>query len=239
MPVGKGYAKVAGQGRSGPEVLTIGVGRERGRFAGVGPEKVSVTVQRDERGQFSTRGTVRRIYVERPAWSAKSERVFVDSLDSNERSALDRWFGEDSEAIRSYQATGDPGIGGQAIIEASNRIEETILRAPRFEGNVYRGLRNLSVEQVEKLERGDLGFNAMASATADEWTAMNNVSGVNGALLTLRTKSGADLRDLNPFEAEVLLPRGVNFRLLSVRREKRHSLHGDGILLHAEYEEVE
>lgn len=54
MPAAKGYPKVVGQRGSGPEVLTVGVQRDRGRFSGVGAEKVSVTVERDARGQFAT-----------------------------------------------------------------------------------------------------------------------------------------------------------------------------------------
>lgn len=54
MPAGKGQAKASAKGKSGPETITIGVVRDRGHFAGVGTEKMSVEVERDEKGRFTT-----------------------------------------------------------------------------------------------------------------------------------------------------------------------------------------
>lgn len=52
MPAGKGVPKSTAQ----QETITIGVSRDRGHFSGVGGEKVTVAVQRDARGKFSTVG---------------------------------------------------------------------------------------------------------------------------------------------------------------------------------------
>jgi len=175
----------------------------------------------------------------RPAWDEASAKAWNDSLTQDEDNAFQAWLGSYYRNIRAYQATGDPGSGGQFAIDYSDSIEGALARAPQFQGTVYRGLADLSDEQMTALEAGELTCNAVTSASTSRDTALRFTSGRNMALLTIRCRTAADITARST-EGEVVLLRGTRLRLVSSERVAAYDDDGGpGQCLLLEYEELD
>lgn len=156
MPAGRGYPKTTGR----PETLTIGVARQRGRFAGLGSEKVSVTVERDEKGRFSHgEGSIPGpglLSVPEPVKVTPAE--FTRSLAKVKLGAiLEHYTAQELAGIDLYQVPGlDAGFGVKydgEIVNVHNGSQVKGLGLTLVDEAIERGGTSLNHFDVEPLTR--------------------------------------------------------------------------------------
>lgn len=155
------------------------------------------------------------------------------------REALKRYTGESyrevrAEEFRQAKKAGkklSPFEEAQIKIHKKNNlmaddaaeIESFLKRAPKHKGEVYRTM----ILDQEGLDDMLAGFkDSNASLAMESWTADGKLDFAQGRgqRITLRTKNkrGVDIAQLSEFEreSEVLMPKGVKYKLKSVTKEE-------------------
>ena len=155
------------------------------------------------------------------------------------REALKRYTGESyrevrAEEFRQAKKAGkklSPFEEAQIKIHKKNRlmaddaaeIESFLKRAPKHKGEIYRTM----IMDQEGLDDMLAGFkDSNASLAMESWTADGKLDFAQGRgqRITLRTKNkrGVDIAQLSEFEreSEVLMPKGVKYKLKSVTKEE-------------------
>lgn len=161
----------------------------------------------------------------RSAIPGKIDFMEVDPGMKREYAALDRYTGEDYEDFNIGLRTGKLSSAAkkwQADLDSAFAKSKTT--API---QVLRGIRNVT----EKLGAGNLvgktfTDKAYASSTPDPQIAANFAqmrNNTDGAILVIRVPKGTGAVSLGGREAEVLLDRGLTFRIIEDRPAKKTS----------------
>jgi len=126
--------------------------------------------------------------------------------------------------------------------ESLNKIKEIIPhirsaldKAPKFEGTVYRGTTVYEPEEKfrERMKKGNtITFDGFMS-TSDKESMTKGFS--NQVMYKIRSKNGADIRDFNRGESEVLFKDGTQFK---VAKYKEKNIPGFGSVYQIELQEV-
>lgn len=178
--------------------------------------------------------------------NSKAQRdAWIASLTEEERKAVydwssEQWFrtirsvdsgrGADS-SVRAMKATGK--LEASAINEAKIMLEaerklaafrEALAKAPRFEGQVSRGLRDMPKDSALRMALDTPGavieLDAVSSWSADEWEARGFAADGEGSyLLRVVTKRGAVISDERAVvlaaESEIMIDKGARFRVVT------------------------
>lgn len=112
--------------------------------------------------------------------------------------------------------------------QRADTIEDFIRRAPKYDGEVHRGM-NFSTKEMADQFLTRIGSGA-EELTINSWSTnkghsskfaggqTNPNAGDAGLLLTVKNKNGAPVSSLNPSgEGEVLMPSGVRYRVVEVK----------------------
>lgn len=113
--------------------------------------------------------------------------------------------------------------GDKAFAKNAADIESFLKRAPKHKGEVYRTM----VMDQERLEDMLAGFKSGKQTLAMEsWTSDSTLEFAQGRgqriMLRTQNKKGVDISQLSEFEkeSEVLMPKGVKYKLKSVTKEE-------------------
>jgi hypothetical protein len=171
----------------------------------------------------------RQVDAQGRSWSRLSDSdlvaldVYLDAGNIELNTARRQQLDVDNFFWRSdYLNMGDPTApklgtsDGQHVrlaLQTGEIARSAMDKLPKFQGTVYRGL-NLPAAELAKHTTGSvISYPAFTSTAAEQGAAFNH----HQVLLKIQSKSGADLRALNPHEAEILFPPNSQFRVLNRR----------------------
>ena len=189
-----------------------------------------------------------------PANSRAQRDAWIASLTEDERKAVYDWSSEQwfrtirsvdsgrgaDVSVRAMKATGK--LEASAINEAKIMLEaerklaafrEALAKAPRFEGQVSRGLRDMPKDSALRMALDTPGavieLDAVSSWSADEWEARGFAADGEGSyLLRVVTKRGAVISDERAVvlaaESEIMIDKGARYRVVtsSLRKGDEH-----------------
>ena len=183
-----------------------------------------------------------------PSKSQAQRDAWVASLTEEQRKAVydwstEQWFksmrmvdsGRDAAgSVHSIKIQGTRGIKNDAqhVLEAERKLtafREALAKAPRFEGQVSRGLRDMPATSALRKALDTPGavieLDAVSSWSADEWESRGFAADGEGSyLLVVKTKRGAVISDERVVnvaaEAEVMIDKGARFRVKSSKLRK-------------------
>ena len=189
-----------------------------------------------------------------PANSRAQRDAWIASLTEEERKAVYDWSSEQwfrtirsvdsgrgaDVSVRAMKATGK--LEASAINEAKIMLEaerklaafrEALAKAPRFEGQVSRGLRDMPKDSALRMALDTPGavieLDAVSSWSADEWEARGFAADGEGSyLLRVVTKRGAVISDERAVvlaaESEIMIDKGARYRVItsSLRKGDEH-----------------
>lgn len=165
---------------------------------------------------------------------------------------MDRWIGgltsEQREAMKSWSDEGwfqrmraiDSGRGAEVVTDGDAKIaleaerkmtamREALATAPRYEGEMSRGVRDLpkgsALRKVLSTKGAVVEMESVSSWSPDERTARSFADDSPGSfLLRVVTKRGAVVGDervsYTAREAEIMLDRGARFRVVETKKRK-------------------
>ena len=180
-----------------------------------------------------------------PANSKAQRDAWIASLTEEERKAVYDWSSEQwfrtirsvdsgrgaDVSVRAMKATGklEASATNEAkiMLEAERKLaafREALAKAPRFEGQVSRGLRDMPKDSALRMALDTPGavieLDAVSSWSADEWEARGFAADGEGSyLLRVVTKRGAVISDERAVvlaaESEIMIDKGAKFRVLT------------------------
>lgn len=164
---------------------------------------------------------------------------WIKGLTDEQRDALrdwstEEWFGRmravDSGRGLDEWKPADDAADARILLEAERRMtaaREALARAPRYEGEMTRGLRDLpkgsALRKALETKGAVVEMESVSSWSPDEYEARAFASDDDGAFLVrVVTKRGAVVGDprvsYTAREGEILLDRGARFRVVSTKR---------------------
>lgn len=210
---------------------------ELGRALGpAGREELAALQTRQDAVRKGKRGVVPsgRVVTD-PEKSQAQRDAWIASLTEEQRKAVYDWSTEEwygpmrmADSGRDAEIYAD-GIrmGGKADIRIAMESErklaafrEALAKAPRFEGTISRGLRDLprdsALRQALDTPGAVIELEAVSSWSADEWQARSFAADGDGSyLLRVVTKRGAVISDKRAVvvaaEAEVMIDKGARY----------------------------
>lgn len=172
--------------------------------------------------------------------SQRQRDAWVASLTPVEKEAVFDWSREEWFRRMKLVDSGrgaDEGIGFSEVdarlaVESERKMtefREALAKAPRFEGKVSRGLRDLPknspLRKVLDAEGSIFELESVTSWSADEFEARGFAADDDGSyLLQVVTKQGAVISDNRIVniadEVEVMIDKGARFRVVSSKKRK-------------------
>jgi len=161
------------------------------------------------------------------------KQKWAAGLSSSEKSALRAWQGDWYEDIRDFDRLGDAAKVAKGAQEKHKALVAAMKRAPKFEGEVWRGFSQLDIEFVEKLMQRGYIFeqDALASWSQSKRVARGFAGGLAkpktmNVVMRVKTKKGVDIANVvedsagfAQAEQEVILAKGSKFRVVGVTKE--------------------
>jgi len=140
------------------------------------------------------------------------------SLDQNELDAISGWGGGDYVDIRAIDMGKSKGT--KAMRQKYKTLKDTLTNAPKVDGTIYRGLRDLSPENMKKFTTvgNEFKLDAISSFSADKKIAENFAGYGNSVVFRAQTKSAVDVRGLSGLinEKELLINKGHRYRIMKL-----------------------
>ena len=163
---------------------------------------------------------------------SKRHKQWRESLSEDELKAIDSYTEIGYEAIKNCQ--NDKRDCSKLIKKDIRNLKSALDRAPKYEGETYRGL-NFGIEERDQFVASvvanggmvDKGFLSTSHhvkvATRFATEGEEDTNSVAGVLLTIQNKSGVDISKLSSHteEAEVVILPGAKLRLLNVFKYKK------------------
>jgi len=146
---------------------------------------------------------------------------WISDLTKNERQVFKKWQSDDYFELRYAQKTGDLKLAQQV-----SEFEAAIAKAPPYEGTVYRGLADLSPDNIDELRNAKtIKLDTHTSSTVDRLIAEDYMVGFEpgGAILfEIKQKSGKYIGQGTEGidEGEVVLPKNTEYRVLSSETQR-------------------
>ena len=147
------------------------------------------------------------------------------SLTNNEEVALTRWQLADYDAIRLCQQ--NPKRCTKEIKELTGDLESALVRAPKYDGTVYRGFALRKKEYETLIKKGIYETRALGSSSLNEDVARQFANAYRNktrpirVILKIRTKeSGTWLGLKTTQQEEVLLAKGSKFKIKNIEKGK-------------------
>jgi len=152
------------------------------------------------------------------------EQALIDhwqrSLSTPQAEAVNDWQESGYKDIRSSEMSGDITPEIQGKIDNLNSALET---APDYDKPVYRGIKNLSADQMSQLANADeITLNAQTSFSGCQHTAYGFTNGynppndelhpINSVYFEIQNPSGGKL--IGATEREVLMPQGQTYNVV-------------------------
>ena len=156
----------------------------------------------------------------------EKQREWEENLTPSQKGAIESWTkGNQAEIRKSYTSRNVPKW-------AKNRrknLEEAMDNAPKFQGDVYRGMTALkSSNKFEHLLKvgAEVGLNGVVSTSKDIETAaafLNKDPGFANVVLKIRSKSGVDISKVADkdykWQREVVARHGTKYKVKSVSKK--------------------
>ena len=152
-------------------------------------------------------------------------KQWVDSLNYDEKKILGYWQGSGYENIRAIESTGK---GSSSIKGALKNFYKALDRAKPHQGDVWRGLNNLSKSDFDKIVKAKtFQWKATSSAAMQEKGAVRFLgSKGNNVMFRIHNKSGVDITSfVGKEESEVLLRKATKYKVIG-RAEKTYAFKG-------------
>lgn len=174
--------------------------------------------------------------------SQKQRDAWIEAMTPEERQAVydwstEQWYREMRMVDSGRGAAGSiRTITGGHVKDAENVLEserkltafrEALSKAPRYEGEMYRGLRELpsgsALRKALDTKGAVVELEAVSSWSTDQWAARSfSEDDDGGYLVVVQTKRGAVISDPRAVvvagESEVMLDKGARFRVKSTKK---------------------
>jgi len=155
-------------------------------------------------------------------------------LSEEERQSIRDFTDDHYRAIRNAQK-GRTEFIEEGTKERIRNIKSALKDAPNHEGEVYRGLRKMTLEDIQRMKGADqITLDAFASTSEHYRQAQHfTEEPSNSMMLQIQSKTGTNIQNLSeyPGEMEILMDEGTAFDVMG------HHLDEDGITV-LELEEV-
>lgn len=161
----------------------------------------------------------RSLMVPQQPGTSIAERVSprgAQQYTDEELASLNRYFSAESYTINEKLRNGiELTEFEQKTVE---NLDSAIEKAPKYEGEVYRSItsgmiKDLDAFWAEHVSGGSVSYPAYTSTSTEVYDEAFDIQ------FKIISKTGADLRDLNIAEQEVLFARDVEFKVLYSNRE--------------------
>lgn len=138
-------------------------------------------------------------------------------MNKREQAALQKYIGAESYALNDKLREGTPLTEKER--NWTDRIDKALDKMPVYEGTVYRSLSSGMIPDVaDFLAQHTAGsyvqYRAYTSAATDMYDQTMDIQ------LVIRSKTGHDLRGLNPNEHEILFKRDTLFEVIKKEGKK-------------------
>ena len=205
-------------GEKAPEGVKVLTGRKQGKYyLSSGREAKQEENKPQDNAQIEKP-------ISNPEVHGLSGEEWVNSLNEEEKSAVDAWQSHHWDEMRQYQIK---GTGHEDIKNELMNLNNAMNKDGHFQGEVFRGIDGLSDEDYNKiLNSKTVEWNAHCSSSKDSKVALGFAAFSHSGkrvLFHVKTKTGVDitpLANVSPVGAafsnqqEVILPKGKKYKVV-------------------------
>ena len=144
----------------------------------------------------------------------------------------------------SYDDVRNMKNNDKSVVEERKHLEEYISKAPKYEGNIYRGMHFNDDNFVKQLEAGKIiSMNGISSWSSDKNIAQafsEQYGAKNQVIITTKNKSGVDISKLSAIEEEkeVLHSSKSYFNIVSIDKVDISKNDRENYLWNVQVEEI-